>query len=154
MSNIVCAQNKHKTMSKLHELVNDDAVIQIIMQRRAKRRHACVSQATKHLVEGGHIKLQSRKGNRKRSRLRTDWNTLNAFWTDKEFTLAYRINRSDFALLLQRLGRVNPRYWNPNRVQKLQAIRSSGMYITKEHRLAAVLRLRLHTVLLDCFLFV
>ena len=137
-------------MPKQYELMNDDAVIQTVIQRRTKRRHACVSQAAQHVIEGGHVKLHSKKRNRKRSRLRTDWNALNAFWTDKEFTLAYRINRSDFALLLQRLGRVNQRYWNPNQFQKLQAIRSSGMYIIKEHRLAAVLRLRCCLLVFVC----
>ena len=107
---------------------------------KRKRQQECVKQCVNHLARNGKLIHKTRQPNRKRMKLRTDWSTLNSFWTDSEFTRAYRINRYEFKLLLDRLGDHNPRYWNPSDASKIQAIRSSGSYIPKEHKLASALR--------------
>ena len=119
--------------------MDDDSAIRAITDFRSKRRRSCVAEAVNHLGELGYIK-RPRKRNRDRTQLRTDWQILSSFWTDWEFNRAHRMTRSDFALLLQRLGRVNENVWDPSEFRKLQAIRSSGMYVPKEHKLASVLR--------------
>lgn len=97
--------------------------------------------ASQQYLHAAGVFRKKRAGNRKRSALRVDWQTLKKFWNNKEFTRAYRIPREEFVILLQRLGSVNSRVWNPSRASILQAERSSGTHIPPEHKLAAVLRL-------------